>query len=324
VTTTAERDAAVLAALRAAAPSAVSGEALAVALCISRVAVSKRIGVLREAGYRIDAVAGLGYTLREVPDLPLPAEVGALLTTELWGPLHGGGTTGSTNDDCKALARAGAPQGTVVLAAEQTAGRGRLGREWESPRGGVYVSALLRPPLAPAEVAPLSLVAGIGIVRGLAILGVVARLKWPNDVWLGDRKVAGILLEMSAEAEAVEWVVVGFGLNVRRGPDSPEQVAYLGDVPDETTTPRLDVVAAACLDGLAGAYAAFLGGGFAALRGEYESSAVLTGRDVVVSGANGERRAAGRVAGVDESGRLVLDGPDGARSVAAGDVTLRT
>jgi BirA family biotin operon repressor/biotin-[acetyl-CoA-carboxylase] ligase len=310
-----------LEALREAAPGPVSGETLAALLGVSRVAVGKRVNALRTLGYTIDATAGVGYVLSAAPDLPLPAEVAPLLTTPFWGPLHGGGTTGSTNDDCKALAREGAPEGTVVLAARQTGGRGRFGRQWESPEGGVYLSALLRPPLAPAELAPLSLVAGLGLVRALATLGVEAYVKWPNDVFSAEGKLAGVLLEVSAEAEAVEWAVVGCGVNVRCTPGMPSTAACVdGLVPEP---PRLAQVAAACLDGLAAVYGEFLAGGFAALRSEYERRAWLTAREVTVRDAMGQVRAAGRVAGVDESGRLVVEGPTGPVSVVAGEVTLR-
>jgi BirA family transcriptional regulator, biotin operon repressor / biotin---[acetyl-CoA-carboxylase] ligase len=315
-----EREDAILKALRAAAPDAVSGERLAEDLGVSRVAVGKRVGALRDRGYAIEAAPGLGYRLLSAPDLPLPAEVTPLLHTPRWSRLTGGGSTGSTNDDAKLLARQGAREGAVVLASQQTSGRGRLGREWMSPEGGVYFSGVLRPPLAPGDVAPLSLAAGVGIARGLATLGCDVSLKWPNDVYLGDRKLAGVLLEMSAEAESVEWVVCGCGVNVRRGEAALREAAYLEDA---GPAPRLAEVAAACLDGLAGAYEAFVAEGFAALRAEYEARSWLTGREVTVRDAGGAVRAAGRVAAVDQSGRLVVDGPDGPVAVTAGEVTLK-
>lgn len=316
-----DRELALLSALRAAAPHAVSGEAVAARLGVSRVAVAKRVAALRERGYAIEAAPGLGYRLVSAPDLPLPAEVAPLLRSPLWVSFGGGGVTVSTNDDAKALARAGEAEGTVVLAAEQSAGRGRLGRAWASPAGGVYVSGILRPALAPAEVAPLPLVAGVGLLRGFASLGARVALKWPNDVTTPDGKLAGILVEMSAEAERVEWVVVGCGVNVHRPPDSRDGASYLAET--VSPPPRLATVAAAALDGLADAYAAFLAGGFAALRAEYEAACETIGRDVTVRDASGAERASGRVAGVDENGRLVVEGSEGPVVVAAGEVTLR-
>lgn len=316
-----DREQAVLAALRAEAPHAVSGELLAEALGVSRVAVAKRVAALRTRGYAIEAAPGLGYRLLAAPDRPLPAEVAPLLHTELYRHLTGGGTTGSTNDDAKALAREGAAEGTVVLAAEQTGGRGRLGRQWRSPVGGVYLSAVLRPRLAPAEALPLPLVVGVGVARGLAALGVGVRLKWPNDVYCADgRKLAGILVEMSAESEAVDWVVVGCGVNVHVPEEREPGACYLAD---DLAEPRLAPVAAVVLDGIASAYGDFLDLGFAgALAEEYAARAWLTGREVTVRDAAGVPRVTGRVAGVDASGRLVVGGPDGPVPVAAGEVTL--
>lgn len=318
-----ERDERILAALREAAPAAASGEAIAASLGMSRAAVAKRVSGLRAAGYDIAAEAGAGYRLLAAPDLPLPSEVAPLLRSGFWVRLTGGGSTGSTNDDAKALARAGAPEGTVVLAAEQTAGRGRLGRAWASPHGGVYVSVVLRPPLAPADAAPLALVVGVGLARGFATLGAETGLKWPNDVVLGGGKVAGVLLETSAEADRAEWVVAGCGVNVRRSPGAPASAAFLADATPDATPLRLAAVAAACLDGIASAYGDFATGGFVALAEEYASRDVLAGRDVTVRDGAGEVRATGVAEGVDGSGRLIIEGQDGEVAVAAGEVTLR-
>lgn len=322
-----EREAAILDVLRRAAPCAVSGEELAEALRVSRVAVGKRIGVLRERGYVIEAQAGQGYRLLETPDAPLPAEVSPLLASDCWR-LTGGGTTGSTNDDAKALARAGTSHGTVILASEQTGGRGRLGREWASPAGGVYLSAVLRPRLSPAELGPLPLVAGIAVTRAVSALGYgEARLKWPNDVFCTDgRKLAGILIESAAESDLVSWAVIGIGINVRSAAASDAALAacHLEALTGTSAPVRLPAVAAATLDALDAAYREFASAGFdGALRDEYESRAWLTGEHVTVRDATGVTRVAGRVAGVDETGRLVVQTAEGRTAVAAGEVTLR-
>jgi len=330
MTPASDRRVAILAALKAAAGAGVSGEALAADLGVSRVAVAKHIAALRDAGYEIEATRGSGYRLIAAPDLPLPEEVSPLLhATPSGSPrwrLVGGVETGSTNDDAKRLARAGEPEGTVVVASKQTAGRGRLGRTWASPQGGLYLSAVLRPPLPPAAVSPLALAIGVGVARGLSRLGASPLLKWPNDVLLaqddGAAKVAGILLEMSAETDVVEWVVAGCGLNVHRPPAGALAGAgYLDDVLGDR--PRLADVAAAVLDGIAEAYDAFLGDGFAALAEEYRSRDALRGREVAVRNATGAVLASGRVDGVDDQGRLLLHNGSERTAVAAGEVTLR-
>lgn len=311
---------AVLSALREAGETGVSGQVLAARLGVSRVAISKHVSALQDDGYEIDAVRGTGYRLVAVPLIAIPQEVRPLVRHPLWVSIEGSTETTSTNDDARARARAGAEQGTVVVAARQSAGRGRLGRHWSSPDGGAYVSVVLRPSAAPVEVAPLSLVVAVGIARGLESLGVTARLKWPNDVWIGERKVAGVLLEMSAEGDSVSWVVAGFGLNVVRTPDALESAAYLSDVLPGVTPAQ---AAAAALDGVAAAYVEWCASGFAELAAQFEARSVLAGREVTVSDGNGAMIAHGRVDGVDAEGRLLVFGSDGRSAVAAGDVTLR-
>lgn len=312
----------VLSALRDAGEAGVSGELLAGELGVSRVAVGKHVKTLRAEGYGIDAAPGSGYVLSAIPDAPLPAEVTSHLRSTLWRRLEGGGETGSTSDDARTLAREGASDGTVVLASSQTAGRGRLGRDWVSPTGGAYFSAVLRPGVGLADVSALSLVVGLGVARGLIALGIDSRLKWPNDVLLSDGKVAGVLLEMAAEADAVEWVVVGVGLNVRRHSTSPsvKTAAYLSD---ERGDVRIASAVAAVLDGIAEVYAEWLARGFSALRDEYESRSSLIGESVTVRDRDGAVRGSGEVLGVDVGGRLRLAGPDGEIAIAAGEVTLR-
>lgn len=315
-----DRRAVVLTALREHS-AGVSGEVLAARIGVSRVAVRKHVEALRVLGYEIEARSGEGYRLVSAPDAPLPLEVAPLLATDLFVRLEGGHTTGSTNEDARALAIAGAPEGTTVLACRQTAGRGRLGREWHSPAGGVYCSSILRPAVETPDGMVLPLVVGLGVARGLATLGVDVRLKWPNDVLSADgRKLAGILMEGHSEGWRVCWVVAGVGVNVRHS---------LSEFPatclDELTGEPVPLarVCAAVLDGVADAYREWQACGFAPLRTGYEAVSWLTGRDVVVSDALDRVVADGRVSGVDEHGRLLVETADGTVSVAAGDVTLR-
>jgi BirA family biotin operon repressor/biotin-[acetyl-CoA-carboxylase] ligase len=313
----------VLEALRESAGPGLSGQTLAETLGVSRVAIGKHVNALRSEGYVIDALPGRGYTLIAIPDSPVPAEVQRLLHSGLWSSLSGGGETGSTNDDARALARAGAAEGSVVLASRQSEGRGRLGRTWESPEGGAYLSAVLRPAVSPAEVASLALAVALGIAEGLELLGVTPKVKWPNDVLTDGGKVAGVLLEMAAEADRVDWVVVGAGVNIRRptGPqDGASEAAYLRDSVDAT----VPVVVARLLDGIASAYGRWLEGGFRVLHSAYESRLALLGASVRVSGLDGSVRAEGMVLGVDADGRLLVESERGVAAVVAGEVTLRT
>lgn len=151
-------------------------------------------------------------------------------------------------------------------------------------------------------------------------MGLTCGLKWPNDVVLDGRKLAGVLLEMSAEADRVQWVVAGVGLNVRRSPSALDTAAFVSD-----RLPELGVAAvtAHVLDAVASAYREWVAEGFEHMAHEFDARSVLVGHEVSVKGAHGELRAQGSVDGVDADGRLVLSTPQGAARVAAGDVTLR-
>lgn len=313
----------VLEALSLAGDEGVSGQRLADELGVSRTAVAKHVSALESEGFRIEARAGRGYRLVAAPELSTPAGVRPLLTSGLWTRLEGGAETGSTNDDARALARAGAPEGTVVLAARQTAGRGRLGRSWSSPEGGAYLSAVLRPAVSPAEAATLALATGIAVARALESFGAAPLLKWPNDVLLGQGKAAGILLEMAAETDRVEWIVVGIGMNVvRPGGLRHERAAYLSDQAASATPAA---VAARVLEELACVYALWLADGFAGLRADYDRRNSLKRCVVTVSDSGGEVRATGRAVEVDSDGRLVVETETGSLlRIVAGEVTLRS
>jgi BirA family biotin operon repressor/biotin-[acetyl-CoA-carboxylase] ligase len=310
----------VIAALEEAGEVGLSGEALACELGVSRVAVAKHVAVLRDQGYTIDARPGSGYRLTGVPELALPFEVARHVRDPLWTRFQGGVDTDSTNADARALAKEGAEEGSVVVAARQSAGRGRLGRSWDSPEGGAYVSVVLRPGLAPAEMGPLALVVGLGIARGIETIGAGPRLKWPNDVLLGEGKLAGVLLEMAAEGDRVDWVVAGFGINVRRGEARAQNAAYLEEAVPSADPSR---VAAAALDGVAEAYRRWREAGFDVLLPEYLDRFALTGDEVLVRDSTGTVRAEGIVEGVDAQGRLLVRSGSGAVTlVATGEVTL--
>ncbi len=213
----AEREERLLERLREAAGQFVSGSELAELLGVSRAAVGKRIAALRERGYELEAVHNRGYRLVAEPDsLDARAVLPLLGTTWLGRVYFRHARLGSTNDEAARLAADGAPHGTVVLAEAQQGGRGRLGRAWFSPPGeNLYFSALLRPEIDPAASPPLSLAAAVGLAEG--VRGFVGRpplVKWPNDLLYDGKKLAGILVELSAEPGRLRHLVLGVGLNV--------------------------------------------------------------------------------------------------------------
>ena len=180
---------------------------------------------LRELGVHITGHPSSGYQLESVADLLLPDIVGPLLSGTLFdSKIRHFFRVGSTNVAAMDAAAAGEPDGTVFLAEQQTAGRGRGGNSWESaPSDGIYCSVVLRPQLSPADALLLSLIAGIAVAEAAEqTTGLHPDLRWPNDVLLEERKFCGILTEMNAEVTRVRYVVVGIGINVNQPSFSKE------------------------------------------------------------------------------------------------------
>lgn len=195
----------------------ISGEELSERLCVSRTAVWKAVTALREQGYEIESVTNRGYRLRSRPDVVTEEEIASgLRTSVLAKQIYYYARVGSTNEEAKRRALDGAPNGSLLIAEEQTSGKGRLGRNWTSPAGaGLWFSVLLRPDYLPERVTPLTLLAGLAVCAAVRRrTGCSAEIKWPNDVVIGGRKVCGILTEMSAEMERINFVVIGIGINV--------------------------------------------------------------------------------------------------------------
>jgi BirA family transcriptional regulator, biotin operon repressor / biotin---[acetyl-CoA-carboxylase] ligase len=233
--------------------------------------------------------------------------------------------TGSTNDVAKDLAAAGAADGTVVWAREQTAGRGRRGREWVSPVGNLYLSVLLRPGRPPVEAAQLSLVAAVAL--GDAIAGFLPEhaelhCKWPNDILVNGRKVAGILLESAGAASGrmTDWVVVGCGVNITGHP--PETLYPATDLKAEgAATASVEPVLERFLESFFHWRDRWLDSGVEAVRAAWMARAAGLGQDITVRLPNREIR--GRFVDMDRDGALLLEGPDGVRqTISAGDVFL--
>lgn len=250
-------------------------------------------------------------------DLPRLARLGPDLRVEVLEE------TTSTNAVATERARAGARAGTVVTAEHQTAGRGRLDRSWEAPpRSALVLSLVLRPTAAPADWPWLPLLAGVAVSAVLRDAGYDAGLKWPNDVMVsGDRKVAGILVER-VETPTGPAAVVGIGLNVSLTaaelpvPTGTSLALESGTEPDRTE------LLAALLRRLRAEYDAWSAGGVAGrqrLRAAYLAACVTIGRDVRVE-LPGAEPLLGRAVGIDDAGRLLVEGPRGRTAVGAGDV----
>ena len=197
----------------------VSGTKIAQEISSSRSEVWRLIQQLRSLGVDVAGHPATGYQLRSVPDLLLPEILRPLLRGTTFADFNHFYKIGSTNTAAMAAAANGAPEGSVFLAEEQTAGRGRGANSWQSPRStGIYCSVILRPKLPPSDVLALSLAAGLAVQAAIQQVDsrVKADLKWPNDVLFDGKKVCGILTEMNAEATRVRYIVVGVGINVNQ------------------------------------------------------------------------------------------------------------
>jgi BirA family biotin operon repressor/biotin-[acetyl-CoA-carboxylase] ligase len=208
----------------------ISGEDLSRELSVSRTAIWKHIRKLRQEGYEIESSPRRGYCYSKTSPLLLPREIREGLRTKVLGrgDIVYFEETDSTNARGLELAASGAPEGTLVMAEAQTAGRGSKGREWHSPeRSGIYLSIILRPRISPIEAPKMTLLAGIAAAE--AVLGLTdldVHIKWPNDLLIGNRKVAGILTEMASDMDQVSYVVTGIGINV----GAKEFPLELGDI----------------------------------------------------------------------------------------------
>ncbi|WP_254822587.1 biotin--[acetyl-CoA-carboxylase] ligase [Haloglomus halophilum] len=302
----------------------VTGPELAEQLDVSRAAVWKHVEALREADFEVEGTDE-GYVLQSIPEYG-----GAAIEYGLEAPfeVEFHDSLGSTNERARELAADGATD-TVVVAAEQTGGRGRLDREWSSPAGGVWLSVLCRPDLPPAQVPVYTLAAAVAVTRAAREAGVEARIKWPNDVLVpvGDgedaeeRKLCGILTEMEGEADRVSWVVVGIGVNVNFDESDlpPEANATTlraareraGHGADEADVPRRLFVQRLLetFDELRAAPERVL----PAWR-EYAST---LGRRVRVETPGGE--VVGEAVDIEFPGTLVVETDEGTRRVSAGD-----
>lgn len=206
-----------------------SGEDLSAGLGMSRAAVAKHIAALRADGHMIEAATRRGYRLI-VEAEPFTCEmVREGLNTQIigQGAWHWSAQSASTNRQAVKMALEDAVDGSVVLAARQEAGRGRKGRQWASPLGGVYISLVLRPRLQPQRASLVTLMTAVAVAETVRILGgCEAVVKWPNDVLVHNRKISGNLTEVGLVADSVEWVVTGAGININtRITDMPETVA---------------------------------------------------------------------------------------------------
>ena len=320
-------DAKILSALREN-PDGVSGADLAAQLGVTRAAIWGRIEDLRQLGYDIEAGPHFGYRLVGVPDVLHADDLLARLgkTKVIGRDIHVFERTTSTNDVIEKLARDGVKEGAVVFAESQTKGRGRLGRKWISPeRKGLWFSVLLRPDLRPQETTQLTVASATALRRAIqSETGLNPEIKWPNDILIRGKKVAGILTELSAELDRVKHVILGVGvdvnLNANEFPAELRKTATSLKVETGRTVSRPEL-ATAILRELDHDYARVCGHFFADVADEWEAHCTTIGREVTIR--TGERKIRGRAESLDEDGALLLRTEHGhLERIIGGDVTL--
>jgi len=303
----------------------ISGARIARETGMSRTTVWRWVDQLRKLGVQVKGQRSTGYFLEKVPDVLTPD----LLRKRLKGNLFGKRVfhffkTDSTNRVAMDLGYAGEPEGTVVMAEAQTAGRGRVGRSWHSEKGtGLYFTVLLRPKLAPAQAPLLTMLAGVSAHAAIAgQTGLVPELKWPNDLLLNGKKFGGILTEMHAEPSAVRFVIVGIGINVNQEKFPLELASTATSIRKESgrMSYRLELLVR-LLTQFESDYNRFLREGPSFVVERFESvSSFAKGRRVRVD--TGTEWYTGVTAGLSPEGLLLVSRDNGAlTTVIAGDVT---
>lgn len=307
----------ILRALRQGGP--VSGEALAKKAGISRTAVWKHILGLRRKGYQIESFPGAGYRLRSTSDVLLPEdiEVGGRWRVVFHREV------GSTQEIARGLIRQGASEGTLVLAERQSEGKGRMGRSWASPPGGVWLSLILKPRFKPPETLRLPLLTGLAVAEAIRkAAGIETSLKWPNDVLLGGKKVGGVLCELDAETDRVNYVILGIGVNVNN--ELPEELKEMAtSVKQELgrELSRAEIIRCLLIE-LESLYQRLEQEGFEPIREAWKERSSVLGLPVMVKSL--DEVTQGEAMDIDLYGALLLRKPDGTQvKVIAGDVSLR-
>lgn len=305
----------------------VSGQELCERFDVSRTAVWKAIGQLKKEGFSIEAVQNRGYRLVQEEEVFGQHELESRMDTRWAGhPVRFYEVLDSTNLRAKLDAENGAPQGTLVVADMQTAGRGRRGRSWSSPAGtNVYFTLVLKPDFEPARASMLTLVMAMAVAAGIADTCVVeACIKWPNDIVIDGKKVCGMLTELSVQQEYIQHVVIGAGINVGLQEFVPEIADTATCLERECgrKVPRAQLVVN-IMRSFEKYYDIFLETlDFSNLKEAYDGLLVNCGREVRVLDPKGEYTGVSK--GINRTGELVVELPDGSETtVYAGEVSVR-
>jgi len=307
----------------------ISGEEICKLLSVSRTAVWKHVNLLREQDYEIEAQPRLGYRLSQIPDRLYPGEIRHGLATKMMGQnVFYVEKTVSTNLDAKEFAERKAPEGSVVVAEEQGQGRGRLGRSWFSPYGkNLLFSVILYPRVNPMETPQFTLITAVAVSDGIKkACGLSVPIKWPNDLLIDEKKVCGILVELNAEINKVNHLIIGCGINVNIDKqDFPEEVKDTAVSLKEklgVTVGRVELLREILYE-LEKKYFLWQKDGFAPILKDYKKNCLNLGRFARIT--SGAECWEGVVEDVCNDGALLLRLPGGElKRFIAGEVQLRS
>ncbi|WP_349407550.1 biotin--[acetyl-CoA-carboxylase] ligase [Pseudalkalibacillus sp. SCS-8] len=304
-----------------------SGQKLSQIIGCSRTAVWKHIEELRKEGYVVEAVQKKGYRIIERPNNLNPGEIKHQLKTEKFGhTIYYESQVTSTQELAHKHALDGTEEGSIVIADEQVSGKGRLGRAWHSPKGsGIWMSIILRPNIPPQKSPQLTLLAAVSVVQGIEeVTGLNGQIKWPNDILIDGKKVVGILTELQAEADRINSVIVGIGINVNTPREAfPEEIANTAtslkvEAGEEIERAKL---VRAILEKMEKLYLLYLEHGFAPIKLLWEGSAASLGKRVRVRTITGV--LFGRAQGITEEGVLLVEDDEGTvHRVYSADIEL--
>jgi len=307
----------------------ISGEEISGILQVSRTAVWKCINQLKDMGYVIESQTKKGYRLLESPDSLLPQEMKGNINTEVIGQnLAFFEQVDSTNLYAKRIAEGGFLDGTVIMADEQLNGRGRMGRNWVSPKGkGIWMTIMLKPKINPADASKVTLLAACAVCKAIEeISGLYTKIKWPNDIVLNGKKLCGILTEMSAEIDEINYLIIGIGVNVNiELEDFPKELQAIAtsikiEKGDEVIRKEL---AAAIINNFERYYKCFIKtGSIKDYINEYKERSAILGKEVRVTSSTLEIQ--GTVVDISEDGQLQLELQDGTiKEIISGEVSVR-
>lgn len=292
---------------------------------LERESVKKSISELRESG--IEIVGKKSLSLSELPDSIFPPVILCGLKSRVMGRrIMAYKSIGSTNNTARRLAESGSPDGTVIISERQTKGRGRLGRSWYSPSGkGLYFSIVLRPEISVAKMPALSLVAALSICRAVEkATGLAPKVKWPNDCLIGDKKIAGILVDVSAELDSVSYAVLGVGININADkkdfPANLRKTASSLAVEADRKFHRVEILQSFLYE-FEKSYNNFCRYGLRFIGPELVKKSSVINKEIGFK--LGKKKFTGIALGYDENGGLRVKLKDGVTTLRAGEITLR-